>query len=118
LTSNFLFQPLQAFCGAAGLPDFIWSKHTKTEKIYQMTANYTKRPCIIPNGHKLYQTAVKYTNIFHSKALQNTPKTGFFGLKINHLATMWSGIILRSKSEFPNHFFSGAKTSQPACLLK
>jgi hypothetical protein len=27
----------------AGLPDFSWSKHTKTEKIYQMTTNYTER---------------------------------------------------------------------------
>jgi hypothetical protein len=31
---------------------------------------------------------IKYTNVFHSKALQNLPKLGFFGLKINHLATL------------------------------
>jgi hypothetical protein len=36
---------------------------------------------IIPIGHKLYQTAVKYANIFHSKALQNVPKLGFLVLK-------------------------------------
>jgi hypothetical protein len=45
--------------------------------------------CIISNGHKLYQTNVKYTNIFHSKALQNTyTQIWIFGLKINHLATL------------------------------
>jgi hypothetical protein len=26
--------------------------------------------------------------MFHSKALQNLPKLGFLGLKINHLATL------------------------------
>jgi hypothetical protein len=32
--------------------------------------------------------AIKYTNIFQSKALQNLPKLGFFGLKTNRLATL------------------------------
>jgi hypothetical protein len=32
--------------------------------------------------------AVKYTNIFHSKALQNIPKLVFWVVKINHLATL------------------------------
>jgi hypothetical protein len=31
---------------------------------------------------------IKYTNIYHSNALQNIPKFGIFGLKINHLATL------------------------------
>jgi hypothetical protein len=35
----------------------------------------------MPNGHKLHQTTVKYTNIFHSKALQNIPKLGFLVFK-------------------------------------
>jgi hypothetical protein len=30
----------------------------------------------------------KYTNIYHSKARQNLPKFGIFGLKTNHLATL------------------------------
>jgi hypothetical protein len=30
---------------------------------------------------------IKYTNIYHSKALQNVPIFGIFGLKINYLAT-------------------------------
>jgi hypothetical protein len=33
---------------------------------------------------------IESTNIFHSKAHQNLPKLGFFGLKINHLATLLS----------------------------
>jgi hypothetical protein len=31
---------------------------------------------------------IKYTTIFHSKALQNLPKIGIFGLQIHHLATL------------------------------
>jgi hypothetical protein len=30
-------------------------------KIYQTATKYTKRPQNIPNGHKIYQTATKYT---------------------------------------------------------
>jgi hypothetical protein len=32
--------------------------------------------------------AKEYTNLFHSKDLQNLPKLVFFGLKTNHLATL------------------------------
>jgi hypothetical protein len=32
--------------------------------------------------------AVKYINIFQSKALQKFTQIGIFGLKINHLATL------------------------------
>jgi hypothetical protein len=31
---------------------------------------------------------IKYTNIYHAKALQNLPKFRIFGLKTNHLATL------------------------------
>jgi hypothetical protein len=37
-----------------------------------MTTNYTKRP----NGCKIFQKVIKFTNIFNSKA-QNLPKLGF-----------------------------------------
>jgi hypothetical protein len=33
---------------------------------------------------------IKCTYILHSKALQNFPKLGFLGMKINHLATLAS----------------------------
>jgi hypothetical protein len=32
--------------------------------------------------------AIKFNNIFYSKALQILPKLVFFGLKTNHLATL------------------------------
>jgi hypothetical protein len=32
---------------------------------------------------------IKYTSLYHSKALQNLPKFGIFGLKTNHLATLF-----------------------------
>jgi hypothetical protein len=35
--------------------------------------------------------SLKYTNIFHLKALRNIPKFGIFGLKIYHLATLFPG---------------------------
>jgi hypothetical protein len=41
--------------------------------MYQMTTNYTLHMC----GYKIYQTAIIYTNILHTKALQNIPKLGF-----------------------------------------
>jgi hypothetical protein len=57
--------------------------------------NYTKRTQTIPNGHKIYHRALKY-----SKSSQNIPtvstlrpskkipKIGFLGKKINNLATL------------------------------
>jgi hypothetical protein len=36
-----------------GLPDFSWYNIPKREK-------YTKGPKNIPNGHKIYQTAIKH----------------------------------------------------------
>jgi hypothetical protein len=80
-----------------------------------MTTNYTKRPLIIPNGHKIFQMAIKYTNIYHSKALQNLPKFWIFGLKTNHLATLnktraFAGLALKTAfvGSAP-HFFSVSK---------
>jgi hypothetical protein len=35
-----------------------------------------------------YSKWSKNTNIFLSKTLQSIPKVGFFGMKINHLATL------------------------------
>jgi hypothetical protein len=44
----------------------------------------------MPNGRKIFQMVIKYSNIFHSKAIQNLPKLqiGIFVLKTNHLATL------------------------------
>jgi hypothetical protein len=38
----------------AGVPDFSWHNIPKRGDIYQMTAT-------LPNGHKIYQLAVKYS---------------------------------------------------------
>jgi hypothetical protein len=32
----------------------------------------------MPNGRKVDQMAIKYTNIYHCKTLQNLPKLGFW----------------------------------------
>jgi hypothetical protein len=42
-------------------------------KIYQMATKYTKGPQTRPNGRKLDQMAAKYTNIF-----KNLPKLGLW----------------------------------------
>jgi hypothetical protein len=55
-----------------------------------MTTSYTKLPLIVADGRKICHMVIKYTNIFHSNALQ----IGIFGLKINHLAT-----LVKSKNE-------------------
>jgi hypothetical protein len=48
----------------------------------------------LPNGRKIYKwpqkvrIAIKYNNIFPFKAIQNVPKSGFFGLQMYHLAVL------------------------------
>jgi hypothetical protein len=51
---------------------------------------------------KIFQMATKYINIFQSKALQNCPKFGFSGLKINHLATLIGSVFIICS--FPFYF--------------
>jgi hypothetical protein len=65
-----------------GCQIFICSKLPKRQK-------YNKWPQTIPNGHKLYQMVikyskwsyVKYTNIYHSKALQKFTQIWNFGFE-------------------------------------
>jgi hypothetical protein len=40
----------------------------------------------IPNGCQICQLQIKYTNIFHSKVLQNVPKQGFW---FENICTIW-----------------------------
>jgi hypothetical protein len=49
----------------------------KPEKMYQMSTKFTEWSQNIPNIRKIFQMALKYINIFPSKALQNLPKLGF-----------------------------------------
>jgi hypothetical protein len=65
-------------------------QNTKTGKIYNSTLKYVGIPNDhkkMPNGGKLDQTAMKYTDVFHCKTLLNLPKLGFLVLEIYHLAT-------------------------------
>jgi hypothetical protein len=48
---------------------------------------------------------IKYINIFQSKALQNLPKIGIFGLKSSHLATL--DLILNRDQARDNGAFFG-----------
>jgi hypothetical protein len=72
----------------SGLPDFYWSKHTKTgknitndHKKYQLAIKYKKWPQTTPKGHKIYQH-------FPFRGTPKCTQIGLFGLKVNHLATL------------------------------
>jgi hypothetical protein len=57
--------------------------------VYQITTTLPNGRKILKNGSTYtVQTAIEYTNIFHSKALQKLIHIGIFGLKIYHLATL------------------------------
>jgi hypothetical protein len=72
-------------------------KHTKNgENINQMTIKCTKWTQNIPNYRKIDQMVITCTNIFLCK-LQKEPKFTqivIFGLKINHLATLFPSSTL------------------------
>jgi hypothetical protein len=94
LNTDFLSDLLKS--SSAGLPDFSWYKQTKTgkryqngHKIYQKATKYTRWPQNthtrwpqnIPNGSKIDELSIKFTNIFHCKKSKIT-QTRIFGLKI------------------------------------
>jgi hypothetical protein len=60
----------------------------KQEKMYQMSTVCCEWPQNIPNIHKIFPTAIKYSKIFQSEAVKIFSKIGTFGLKTNHLATL------------------------------
>jgi hypothetical protein len=57
--------------------------------MYQMNTKCTKWLYNIPNLHKIFQMAIKYINIFQSKAIQNLPKSGILVWK----QTIWQPCI-------------------------
>jgi hypothetical protein len=83
-------------------------KYNQNHKIYQMTTIYTKWPQYIPNGHKIYQFAVKkqmVRNLYQQLQLHEPPKftqIGIFGLKQCHLATLLLRHSSRNKT-LPTH---------------
>jgi hypothetical protein len=50
----------------------------KYQKYQNATNMYTKLQENMQYGHKILTISKKYKNSFHSKALQNVPKLGFF----------------------------------------
>jgi hypothetical protein len=94
------------------LPDFSRSKHTKTGKNItndQKTIPNGHQLCI-PNGHEIFRMVIKYTNIYHSEALQNLPKFGIFGFKTNHLATLSCAKKIGDSGHEKNYlFYKGQK---------
>jgi hypothetical protein len=65
------------FRRACRVARFFVTQYTKTGENIPNYYNITKWPLNIPNGRKIFQMTIKYTNIFHSKALQDLPKLGF-----------------------------------------
>jgi hypothetical protein len=45
--------------------------------MYQIVTKLPKRPLDIPNGRHIFQMAMAYANLFHSKAVQNLPESRF-----------------------------------------
>jgi hypothetical protein len=66
----------------------------------------------LPIGRKIYQMAIKYTKIFHSKTVQNLPKIEFL---------VWKQTIWQPSSTLGHEFsaFRGARqTFRPRSGLK
>jgi hypothetical protein len=56
---------------------FFSVQHSKTVKYTKMTTKYTQWYKHIWNGSSIDRMAVKFTNIFHCKTIQNLSKLGF-----------------------------------------
>jgi hypothetical protein len=86
LTKRARFSDMQkkSFCSPSlhqGCQIFLETMYQNGEKIIKITTK-------LPNGRNIFQMGIKYTNIFHSKALQNLHKWKIFGLKTYRLATL------------------------------
>jgi hypothetical protein len=75
---------------SSGSPDFSWHNKAQRGKYTKYVPNYKipKSHKNAPNGLQIYQMVIKFTNIFHCKALQKFTQIGIFGLEIYHLATL------------------------------
>jgi hypothetical protein len=83
----------------AGLPDFSWHNVPKPGRIYVITSK-------IKNSNKIcqmyivciFQMDIEYTNLFHSKTLQNLPKMGFWVWKYTIWQTWQIYVAINSKA--------------------
>jgi hypothetical protein len=62
------------------------------DTMYQNWENIYKIKTKLPNRHYKFLKGIKYNNIFHSKFLQNLPKSELLVLKY-HLATLYEGTV-------------------------
>jgi hypothetical protein len=87
-----------------------WKNIQNYLKMYQMAKD-------IPNGCQIFQMAIKYTNIFHSKAGPKHTQICVFGLKIYYLATLDFGE--NSSRKFTRRPFSpfGKRCERPLSLF-
>jgi hypothetical protein len=76
-----------------GLPDFSWHTIPKGEKMYQIATKLPNAHKCTPNGRNIFRMAIEYTNLSHSKTLQNLPKLGFLVLKY----TIWQPCLAHKK---------------------
>jgi hypothetical protein len=84
-----------------GLPDFSRNSIPKQGKIYQIITALPSSFKNLPNGGKIFQMTLKYTNIFHSKVLQNLPNLDFLVWKYTyHLATLLPTTEKMKKNRF------------------
>jgi hypothetical protein len=60
----------------------------KLGKMHYLSGKHTKLPQHMPKDYKVFKTAMKNTENFHSKASQSIQNFDFFGMKIYHLATL------------------------------
>jgi hypothetical protein len=75
----------------AGMPDLCWYMIPNAEIMYQINTKTNQMVIRIINVHKIFQEALKYINIFQSKALQNLPKFGFLVWKQTIWQPWWRG---------------------------
>jgi hypothetical protein len=73
-------------CFLTRVARFFLVHDTKPGKMYQLNTKCTKWSQSIPNVRKIFQMAIKYSSIFPSPKFA---QLGIFGLKINHLATLF-----------------------------
>jgi hypothetical protein len=57
------------------------AQHTKTGKNTKWPQNMPNGHLLKQNGCKIFQMAIEYTTVFHSKALKIYPKNGILVLK-------------------------------------
>jgi hypothetical protein len=72
----------------------------------------------IPNGSKIHQMAITYTNIFHLQDPTKFSQIGIFGLKIYHLATLGHRCSNGKPNFFPLGYCQGIFLFHPKLYFR